>query len=181
MTIFNTMKKILFLLIFGAIAQTASAQTPWGAFKIKAESANRDSLVVFKLDDVKDYIAAYFSGGGTVSTISIATANGLAGTSDGNAGAPTLTLTTTVTGMLKGNGTAISAGTAGTDYSAGTSALATGILKSTTTTGALTIAVAGDFPTLNQNTTGSAATLTTSRNIYGNAFNGSADVTGVIG
>ncbi len=45
--------------------------------------------------------------------------------------------------MLKGNGTAISAATAGTDYSAGTSALATGILKSTTTTGDLTIAVSG--------------------------------------
>lgn len=40
---------------------------------------------------------------------------------------------------------------------------------------------AGDVPTLNQNTTGSAATLTTSRNIYGNSFNGSADVTGNIG
>lgn len=40
--------------------------------------------------------------------------------------------------------------------------------------------VAADIPTLNQNTTGSAATLTTSRNIYGGAFNGSADVTGII-
>lgn len=55
---------------------------------------------------------------------------------------------------------AVSIATAGTDYSAGTSALATGILKSTTTTGALTIAVAADFPTLNQNTTGSAASFT---------------------
>ncbi len=36
------------------------------------------------------------------------------------------------------------------------------------------------FPTLNQNTTGSAATLTTSRSIYGNNFNGSADLTQVI-
>lgn len=59
-------------------------------------------------------------------------------------------------------------------------ALATGIVKNTTTTGVLSIAVAGDFPTLNQNTTGSAATLTTARNIYGNSFNGSADVTGLI-
>lgn len=33
------------------------------------------------------------------------------------------------------------------------------------------------FPTLNQNTTGSAATLTTPRNINGVAFNGSADIT----
>jgi hypothetical protein len=71
-----------------------------------------------------------------------------------------LTLTTSITGLLKGNGTAMSAATAGTDYSAGTSALATGILKSTTTTGALTIAVAADFPTLNQNTTGTASNVT---------------------
>jgi hypothetical protein len=51
---------------------------------------------------------------------------------------------TTLTGVLKGNGTsAFSAATSGTDYSAGTSALSTGIVKSTTSTGALSIAVAG--------------------------------------
>lgn len=55
--------------------------------------------------------------------------------------------------------------------------LGTGIVKNTTTTGVLSIAVAADFPTLNQNTTGSAGTLTTSRNIDGQAFNGSADIT----
>jgi hypothetical protein len=66
----------------------------------------------------------------------------------------------TLTGVIKGNGTsAFTAATAGTDYSAGTSALTTGIIKSTTTTGALSIAVAADFPTLNQNTSGSAASL----------------------
>ena len=37
--------------------------------------------------------------------------------------------------------------------------------------------VAADIPTLNQNTTGSAATLTTARNINGVSFNGSADIT----
>lgn len=57
------------------------------------------------------------------------------------------------------------------------SLLGTGILKSTTTTGVLSIAVAGDFPTLNQNTTGSAATLTTARTIGGSSFDGSANVT----
>lgn len=36
--------------------------------------------------------------------------------------------------------------------------LATGILKNTTTTGVPSIAIASDFPTLNQNTTGNAAT-----------------------
>jgi len=45
--------------------------------------------------------------------------------------------------------------------------LATGILKNTTVTGAPSIAVAGDFPTLNQNTTGNAATATTAGNVSG--------------
>ena len=36
------------------------------------------------------------------------------------------------------------------------------------------------FPTLNQNTTGSAATLTTSRTIWGQSFNGSGNITGAI-
>ena len=53
--------------------------------------------------------------GGTVTSVSVASANGLAGTSSGGA-TPTLTLRTTVTGMLKGNGTSISAAVAGTDY-----------------------------------------------------------------
>ena len=117
---------------------------------------------------------------GTVTTVSVATANGFAGTVANATTTPAITLTTSITGLLKGNATAISAATSGTDYSAGTSALGTGILKSTTTTGALTIAVAADFPTLNQNTTGSAATLTTPRAIYGNNFDGSAALTQII-
>ena len=63
------------------------------------------------------------------------------------------------------------------------SALATGILKNTTTTGVPSIAIAADFPTLNQNTTGTAAKATileTTRAIYGNNFDGSAAVTGLI-
>ena len=67
--------------------------------------------------------------------------------------------------------------------------LATGILKNTTTTGVPSIAVAADFPTLNQNTTGSAATLTTGRTVQTNlastssaTFDGSANITpGVTG
>lgn len=107
------------------------------------------------------------SGSGTVSTISVASANGFAGTVATPTTTPVVTLTTSITGIIKGNGTAISAATMGTDYSAGTSGLSTGILKSTTTTGALTIAVAGDFPTLNQSTSGNAATVTTNANLTG--------------
>ena len=54
-------------------------------------------------------------GTGTVTAVSVVSTNGFAGTSSGGA-TPALTLTTTITGLLKGNGTAISAATAGTDY-----------------------------------------------------------------
>lgn len=54
-------------------------------------------------------------GTGIVNSIAVTSANGFTGTSSGGAN-PSLTLTTSITGMLKGNGTAISAGTAGTDY-----------------------------------------------------------------
>ena len=163
------------------------------------------------------------AGSGTVTTVSVTTANGVSGTVanasttpaisltlgditpskvNGNiitTGTGTITITGTktltvsdtatvsgtntgddktgVTGILKGNGTTISAATAGvdyiappagtsilkgnsggalanatagTDYSAGTAALGTGILKSTNGTGALSIAVSGtDFKTVN--------------------------------
>ncbi|MFD3407602.1 hypothetical protein SKC37_02945 [Aquirufa sp. HETE-83D] len=58
--------------------------------------------------------------------------------------------------------------------------LQTGILKNTNGTGVPSIAVASDFPTLNQSTTGNAATTTKfaiSRNINGVAFDGTADIT----
>lgn len=58
-------------------------------------------------------------------------------------------------------------------------ALATGILKNTTATGVLSIAIAADFPTLNQSTTGNAATATvlaTPRAIAGHNFDGSSAI-----
>ena len=54
--------------------------------------------------------------GGTVTSVSVVSANGLAGTVATSTTTPAITLSTTITGILKGNGTAISAATAGTDY-----------------------------------------------------------------
>ena len=53
---------------------------------------------------------------GTVTTVSVVSANGLAGTVANDSTTPAITLSTTVTGVLKGNGTAISAAVANTDY-----------------------------------------------------------------
>lgn len=79
----------------------------------------------------------------------------------------TVTLPTTAGILKSSSGGVVSDATSGTDYSAGTSALGTGIVKSTTSTGALTIAIAADFPTLNQSTSGNAATVTTNANLTG--------------
>ena len=87
-----------------------------------------------------DYVkVATSTGTGSVTAVSVASANGLAGTSSGGA-TPALTLSTTITGVLKGNATAISAATAGTDYLAPPSG--TAILKANSG-GALANATAG--------------------------------------
>lgn len=73
-------------------------------------------------------LTTYWAGNGTWSTpagtgvtaVSVASANGFAGSSSGGA-TPALTLSTSITGVLKGNGTAISAATPGTDYVTGSS------------------------------------------------------------
>jgi hypothetical protein len=56
------------------------------------------------------------SSGGTVTTVSVVPANGLTGSVANPTTTPALTLGTTLTGLIKGNGTAFSVATAGTDY-----------------------------------------------------------------
>ena len=55
-------------------------------------------------------------GAGSVTSVSVASANGFAGTVATATSTPAITVSTSITGVLKGNGTAISAATAGTDY-----------------------------------------------------------------
>jgi hypothetical protein len=82
-------------------------------------------------------------GGGGISSLSVAGANGISGSSSGGA-TPVITITTPLSGIIKGNGTGFLAATAGTDY-----------LTPTGSAAGLT-----SFPTLNQNTTGNAGTVT---------------------
>ena len=110
-----------------------------------------------------DYVKVATSTAGTVSSVSVASANGFAGTSSGGT-TPALTLSTSITGVLKGNATAISAATAGTDYLAPPSG--TAILKANSG-GALANATAGtDYVA-----PGTATTFTATQ-----TFNGSSSV-----
>jgi hypothetical protein len=65
------------------------------------------------------------SGSGTVTSVSVVSANGFAGTVANATTTPAITLSTSITGVLKGDGTALSAATAGTDYVAPGGALGT--------------------------------------------------------
>jgi hypothetical protein len=56
------------------------------------------------------------SGGGSVTSVSVVSVNGFAGTVDTATSTPAIRISTTVSGLLKGNGTGVSAATAGTDY-----------------------------------------------------------------
>lgn len=106
---------------------------------------------------------------GTVTAVSVVSANGLAGTSSGGA-TPALTLSTTVTGVIKGNGTALSAAAAATDYvapsayaSANGLTMATSRLlgRTTASTGAAEeISVAGGLTLSGGTLTGAAGTVT---------------------
>ena len=88
--------------------------------------------------------------GGTVTSVSVVSANGFAGTVSTATSTPSITISTSITGLIKGNGTALSAAVAATDYVAPNGALGT------PSSGTLTNCT---FPVLNQNTTGTAAGL----------------------
>lgn len=92
---------------------------------------------------------------GTVTSLTVASSNGFAGSFTSTA-TPVLTISTSVTGILKGNGTSVAA------------------------------AIAADFPTLNQDTAGTAANITgiaaianggTGQTAAGAAFNALSPVT----
>jgi hypothetical protein len=75
-----------------------------------ASASNRGAL------SSADWTTFNGKGSGTVTSASVVSANGFAGTIATATTTPAITLTTSITGVLKGNGTAISAGTAGTDF-----------------------------------------------------------------
>lgn len=65
-------------------------------------------------------LASETGSAGTVTDVSVVSANGFAGTVANATTAAAITLSTSVSGILKGNGTAISAATVGTDYAPAT-------------------------------------------------------------
>lgn len=82
------------------------------------ESSSTPGLVIAgQIDEITGRILVDDASTGTVTSVSVVTANGLAGTVATATTTPAITLSTTITGILQGNGTAISAITVGTGLS----------------------------------------------------------------
>lgn len=101
----------------------ASAEVTAGLATFVSEgTANGNTAWLLTTDDpiVLGTTALVFTqiGGssGSVSTVSVVSANGFAGSVANATSTPAITISTSITGVLKGNGTAVSAATQGTDY-----------------------------------------------------------------
>lgn len=121
---------------------------------------------------------------GTVTSVSVVSANGLTGSVANSTTTPAITLSTSVTGVLKGNGTAISAAVSGTDYEVPLT-FSTGLTRSTNTITVNTTQNIAKLSNLTTNgflkTTSSDGTLSVDTNTYltGNqTITLSGDVTG---
>ena len=109
----------------------------------------------------------------TLTATSTISGSNLSGT---NTGDQTISLTGDVTAS---GGTGALSTTVGKINGVALIGLGTGILKNSTVTGQPTIAVAADFPTLNQNTTGTAANVSGTVAV-GNGGTGSTTLTGYV-
>ena len=116
-------------------------------------------------------------GSGTVTNVSIATINGLAGTVANPTTTPVISLSTTVTGILKGNGTGISAAIPGTDYviPSGTVANATNAINATNATNINVTNTAANInfylSLFNSSTSGNKSTFVSSGILYNPSIN----------
>jgi len=87
-----------------------------GTFKDSTGSVGTNNQILSSTGTGVKWVTSSAGSSGTVTSVSVVSANGFAGTVANSTTTPAITLTTSITGLLKGDGTAISAATAGTDY-----------------------------------------------------------------
>ena len=101
---------------FTAYSPIVGGTTTTGAFQSAGSLGVAGYILTSNGNAAVPTFQAPAGGTGTVTSASVVSANGFAGTVATATTTPAITLTTSITGVLKGNGTAISAATAGTDY-----------------------------------------------------------------
>ena len=121
--------------------------------------------------DAKGRVTSATNGTQPVTSFSIASANGLAGTLGGTSAVPIITLSTSITGVVKANGASFSAAVDGTDYISPTDIFYLG------TTSIVHNRVSASQPLTGiTSIDGTSAAWTTARTLAGNSVNGSANV-----
>lgn len=176
----------------GPGSAAASVVSVGGSSAANVHSAEQAANAATNLNTVSTIVKRDASGNFSAGTITAA----LSGNASTATTATSATSATSFTGSLAGDVTGTqSATTVGKINGVSLAGLSTGILKNTTTTGAPSIAVAADFPTLNQNTTGTAANITATSNstlttlsaltlpgsqVSGNITGSAANVTGTV-
>lgn len=108
-------------------------------------------------------------GTGTVTSFSFSNANGFTGSVSNSTTTPALTLSTNLTGLIKGNGTALSAASAGTDYVTPTGNI-------TGSAGSLTQSITSGLPVVGNGTGITAGTKSGNTTAF---VTGSGTLTGV--
>jgi len=110
---------------------STATTTPTLSISIQTASASQDGLL-----SSTDWTTFNSKGSGSVTSVSVASANGFGGSVANANTTPAITLTTSVNGLIKGNGTAMSAAVAGTDYltPTGSAAGLTGLTSTQVTT-----------------------------------------------
>jgi hypothetical protein len=98
------------------LVQYNASNATWAPFAVPVPPPNQGSGISITINNGVPTISATNSGSGTVTSASVVTANGFAGTVANATTTPAITLTTSVSGMLKGASGAITQGTPGTDY-----------------------------------------------------------------
>lgn len=177
------------------MAETAKIDQNSAKSLIGASSADGTTPTVVYVNPTSHRVLVDLpSGSGTVSSVSVVTANGFAGTVATATTTPAITLSTTVTGLLKGNGTAISAASDGTDYLSSTTGVtvsqsvaqtlgSTGsrLLKlwatDITVTNAITGSITGNAATATALATGRTISITGDLTYTSPSFDGSGNVT----
>lgn len=128
-----------------------------GSLTLTTSGTNGAATLVGNTLNIPQYVGS--GGSGTVTSVAIASANGFAGTVANPNTTPQVTLTTSITGLLKGNGTAISAASAGTDYQSPITLTTTGSSGAATLIGS-TLNIPNKQDTLTLTTTGTSGAAT---------------------
>jgi hypothetical protein len=151
----------------GALANAAAGTDYQAPISLTTTGTSGAATFAANVLNIPNYAAG--AGTGTVTSASVVSANGFGGTVAAATTTPAITITTSVSGLLKGNGTAVSAATVGTDYQAPISLTTTG------STGAATL-ISNVLNIPNYSVAGTVTSVATGTGLTGGPITGSGTI-----